>query len=385
MAIVLFDKKERRKLYPLNNCCAAAELRCGIFNAVERWALITEGKVYVHTADHLAPLYEPISSGTHTWVDASLLADKVLIEKILSLGEGSSIADEHGLIAAKININPAEFDEASFAGSSTNLMETVRRIEYPWQIFQYNDAALRADFELLTARKKSQALPANNNYLNPSQIFIEEGASVVFSSINASTGPVYIGRDSVIMEDSAIRGPFALCEGSVLKMGAKMYGATTIGPGCVVGGEVKNAVLQSYSNKGHDGYLGDAVIGRLCNLGAGTSNSNVKNNAGLVKMWNAFSGDYAHVDVKCGVIMGDYSKTAINSSINTGTVIGSCCNVFGEGLLPTYIKDFEWGTKRFSRYELDRAINDIANWKKMKGQILSNPEINVLKHIFEKF
>ena len=221
MAVVLFDKKERRKLYPLNNCCAAAELRCGIFNALERWALITGDNAYVHTAAHLAPLYAPVPAETHLWIDASLIVDEALVKEMLSLEEGAYMADEHGLIAAKINIQSAEFDEALFA-STAKLVATVRRIEYPWQIFQYNDAAIRADFELLTARKKKTApLPEQNNYLNPSQIFLEEGASVAFSSINASTGPVYIGRNTVIMEGSAIRGPFALCEGSVLKWALK--------------------------------------------------------------------------------------------------------------------------------------------------------------------
>ena len=242
---------------------------------------------------------------------------------------------------------------------------------------------LRTDFGLIADSAKSQPLPANNNYINPEAIFIEEGATVLYSTINASTGPVYIGKNAVVMEGCSIRGPFALCESAVLKMGARIYGATTLGPYCVAAGEIKNAVLQAYSNKGHDGYLGDACIGQWCNLGAGSSNSNIKNSAGPVTMWNEYHKRYVPVGVKCGLVMGDYCRSAINSSFNTGTVTGVCCNIFGEGLLPRFIPDFKWGSNGNKMYQFDTCIAEIANWKKMKGQILTDAEISVLKYIFE--
>jgi NDP-sugar pyrophosphorylase family protein len=186
------------------------------------------------------------------------------------------------------------------------------------------------------------------------------------------------------MEGCTLRGPVALCEGTTLKMGTKIYGATTLGPCCVGGGEIKNVVMQGYSNKAHEGYLGDAVIGKWCNLGAGTSNSNMKNTASPVKMWNGFTKNYVTVDIKCGVIMGDYSRTAINSSLNTGSVIGVCCNVFGDGLLPKYIEDFQWGSKGLTKYEFEKSLRDIANWKKLKASNLSDAETKVLKYIFER-
>jgi len=177
-----------------------------------------------------------------------------------------------------------------------------------------------------------------------------------------------------------IRGPFSLGEGSVLKMGSKVYGATSIGPHCIVGGEVKNSVLFGYSNKAHDGYLGDSVIGEWCNLGAGTSNSNLKNNAGEVKIWTPRG--QVNAGHKCGLLMGDYSRSMINTSFNTGTVVGVCCNVFGSGLTPKYLPSFSWGNDGIDRYEFERALNDIESWKKLKGKKISKKERSILKHIF---
>jgi UDP-N-acetylglucosamine diphosphorylase/glucosamine-1-phosphate N-acetyltransferase len=185
------------------------------------------------------------------------------------------------------------------------------------------------------------------------------------------------------MEGCIIRGPFAMGEGACLKMGAKVYGATTLGPRCVVGGEVKNSVLFGYSNKAHDGYLGDSVIGEWCNLGAGTTNSNLKNNASEVKIWTP-QGEM-NAGNKCGVMMGDYSKTAVNTAINTGTVIGVCCNVFGTGLTPKYIPSFSWGSEGVKRYAVEKIFPDIEDWKKLKGETLNENEKSILKYVFEKF
>ena len=185
------------------------------------------------------------------------------------------------------------------------------------------------------------------------------------------------------MEGCKIRGPFALGEKSVLKMGSKVYGATSVGPYCIVGGEIKNSVLFGFSNKAHDGYLGDSVIGEWCNLGAGTSNSNLKNNAGKIRIWTP-KGEI-NAGFKCGVLMGDYSRSSINTSFNTGTVVGACCNVFGGNLTPAYLPSFSWGNDGFERYEFDKALRDIENWKKLKGQEITENEKTILKYIFENY
>jgi UDP-N-acetylglucosamine diphosphorylase/glucosamine-1-phosphate N-acetyltransferase len=260
-----------------------------------------------------------------------------------------------------------------------------RLIRYPWHIFQHNAEALIEDFDLLTIGRGSQPIPPSVRAVNAPAIFIEEGASVQHCVLNASTGPIYIGRKAEIMEGSLIRGPFAACEGATVKMGTKIYGATTLGPYCTAGGEIKNSVFFGYSNKGHDGYLGDAVIGEWCNLGAGTSASNLKNNAGDVRVWHPASGGYLNAGLKCGLLMGDYSRAAINTSFDTGTVIGVCCNIFGDGIPAKYIPDFSWGHDGTVRYELDKALRDIANWKKLKNQTVTDGQILTLKHIFASF
>jgi UDP-N-acetylglucosamine diphosphorylase/glucosamine-1-phosphate N-acetyltransferase len=260
----------------------------------------------------------------------------------------------------------------------------TRPIRYPWDIFLHNAEALIEDFDLVTNGRKSQPIPPSIQTIAPEAIFIEEGARLQHCTLNASSGPIYIGRNAEVMEGSLIRGPFALCEGAIVKMGAKIYGATTIGPHCTVGGEIKNSVIFGFSNKGHDGYLGDSVIGEWCNLGAGTSNSNLKNNAGNVNVWHPASKKYIGAGLKCGLLMGDYSRAAINTSFNTGTLVGVCCNVFGQGLSPRYIPDFAWGQDGTTRYQWDLALRDIGNWKKLKKQALTDPEILALKHIFEQ-
>jgi UDP-N-acetylglucosamine diphosphorylase/glucosamine-1-phosphate N-acetyltransferase len=258
----------------------------------------------------------------------------------------------------------------------------IKTICYPWDIFQLNDLAIRQDFELLTKNRKSQPVSKTNRVNRSSQVFIEKGAIMGHCIINASTGPVYIGKNAEVMEGCIIRGPFAMGEGACLKLGTKVYGATTLGPRCVVGGEIKNSVLFGYSNKAHDGYLGDSVIGEWCNIGAGTTNSNLKNNASEVKIWTP-NGEMSAGN-KCGVMMGDYSRTAVNTAINTGTVIGVCCHVAGGGLTPKYIPSFSWGSEGVKRYEFEKIFPDIEAWKKLKGEMMSENEKSILKYLYEK-
>ena len=266
---------------------------------------------------------------------------------------------------------------------AVEVKEEIREVTFPWDIFQMNSWAIRQDFELLTAGRKSARISETNQVVNEDNVFVEKGARLDYCILNASDGPIYIGKNAQVMEGSLLRGPLSIGEDAIVKMGTRIYGATTIGPGCTVGGEIKNAVLFANSNKAHDGYLGDAVIGEWCNLGAGTSNSNLKNNASEVTIWTPHGS--VNAGLKCGVLMGDYSKTAINTSINTGTVIGVCANVFGQGLTPKYIPSFSWGSEGVKRYEFEKALADIENWKAMKGQTLNGHEKTVLQHIFAHY
>ncbi len=256
----------------------------------------------------------------------------------------------------------------------------AERLNNITDLLRYNNKALRADITRLIANHPSASPSATNRITRPEAVFMEAGAVMEHCIINADTGPVYIGKNVQVMEGSLLRGPLALCEGTVVKMGTRIYGASTIGPYCTVGGELKQVIMLGYSNKAHDGYLGDAIIGEWCNLGAGTSNSNVKNTGGDITL--KFPGSSMSAGNKFGLLMGDYSRAAINTSFNTGTTVGVCCNVFGNGLTPSFIPSFSWGTTG-DRYRLDKAFDDISNWKKMKGSAITLSEKQLLTHIFE--
>jgi UDP-N-acetylglucosamine diphosphorylase/glucosamine-1-phosphate N-acetyltransferase len=347
--------------------------------------MLTGAQVFVHGEKYLQALYDGAPAGKNLWVDASVIAGSQLTNTILGLGDNTVLADDNGFVAGVLDIDAGQFDAVEALEYAQNIqrIKDTRRLQYPWQIFQWNDGMIREDFELIRLKKTSQPLPAGNQYCNEQNIFIEEGAEINFAVLNALAGPIYIGKNAVIMEGSLVRGPFAACRGAVVKMGATIYGATTLGPYCTAGGEIKNSVMQAFSNKSHNGYLGDAVIGRWCNLGAGTSNSNVKNTGSEVKMWCYQANKYMPVGAKGGVIMGDYTRTAINTSLNTGTVTGICCNIFEGGILPKHINSFSWGGGGDGRYRLEKALDDIDNWKKMKQHGLSGAEKEILKHIFD--
>jgi UDP-N-acetylglucosamine diphosphorylase/glucosamine-1-phosphate N-acetyltransferase len=349
--LLIEDNSCTGDLLPFTAVRSALDLRMGILTFREKWERLLGAGTFSLV---------PLSSGPA--LAANLLPTRAL---------AALIREEAG----RVPLTQASIDRLIVHG---------RVIRYPWHLFQHNGEALMEDFNLVTEGRRSAPIPASVRVVEPENIFIEPDARLSHCTLNASTGPIYIGRDAEIMEGALIRGPFAACAGAVVKMGAKIYGATTLGPYTTAGGEIKNVVFLGYSNKGHDGYLGDAVIGEWCNLGAGTSASNVKNNAGTVQVYHPSSGGYLPAGLKCGLLMGDYSRAAINTSFNTGTVVGISCNIFGEGMPPDYVPDFSWGQSGLVRYEWVKALRDIDNWKKMKGKVLSEDEMKVLKHIFDR-
>lgn len=375
-------------LHPFTLTRQLQDIRTGILTIREKWEQMLGLVSYDKKEDDYKDLErsvnidQAIGEGVCFMIHGNVLPTPKLVKAILRLKDGEFIATPGGnSIAFRITQQEIIDTYKIKVGKAVTFSQEVKTIQFPWDIFQLNDWAIRQDFDWLTAGKKSQPLSKTNKVVKPSQVFLEKGAKVEYSIINASTGPVYIGKDAEVMEGCIIRGPFAMGEGACLKMGSKVYGATTIGPRCVAGGEIKNSVMFGCSNKAHDGYLGDSVVGEWCNMGAGTTNSNLKNNASEVKVWTP-KGEM-NAGPKCGVMMGDYSRTAVNTAINTGTVIGVCCNVFGNGLTPKYIPNFSWGSEGVNRYDFEKALADIEDWKKLKGQVLRDDERSILKYIFE--
>lgn len=392
MAVILFDPSYRNLLAPLSTTKALSHFHFGLMRIQERWELLLKQPAAIHTAPYLQGLYASSNASllhadaaadTSLWIDASVIPDDALIAQIQSLQNGDCLMDEQGLVAGKavIAFNSFNPSDTSVYFTQANKVTSVQRIGFPWEIMQINDAMIRKDFKWVTEGRKSMPIPASVNAIGDDQIFIEPGARLQYCTLNASTGPIYIGKKAEIMEGSSIRGPFSIGYNSVVKMNSRIYGGTTLGPYCMGGGEIKNAVMMGYSNKAHDGYLGDAVIGEWCNMGAGSSNSNLKNSAGTIKIFSMGLNEYVPVGQKCGVIMGDYSRVAINSSLNTGSMIGVSCNVFGEGLLHSSIPHFSFGLKG-KEYQIESAIHDINNWKGLKGLEMSQEEINVLQYIY---
>jgi UDP-N-acetylglucosamine diphosphorylase / glucose-1-phosphate thymidylyltransferase / UDP-N-acetylgalactosamine diphosphorylase / glucosamine-1-phosphate N-acetyltransferase / galactosamine-1-phosphate N-acetyltransferase len=340
--IVLTDKNFRENLFPFTHTRHAANIRIGILTIKEKWEL--------------------------------LLGEKVSVDET-KLG-----------IVIPANIIPTKENYKQIIEAATKnifLMETdsIKIISFPWHIFQLNDYALRQDFILLSDTSVTQVLNDTNKIINNEAIFIGKDVKMNHCILNASTGPIYIDDGAEIMEGSMIRGPFYLGKNSVVKMGSKIYGATTIGPNCVVSGEIKNSVLFGNSNKAHDGYLGDSVIGDWCNIGAGTSNSNVKNTGGNVGYTLEKDTQAIFAGNKAGLLMGDYSRAAINTAFNTGSVVGVCCNIFGEIMPPKFSDNFTWGTEK---YILDKAIQDIDNWMKFKNQQIDKRTVQLLTALYGK-
>jgi UDP-N-acetylglucosamine diphosphorylase/glucosamine-1-phosphate N-acetyltransferase len=349
-SVFLTDNEIKDNLFPFTLTRSASDIRIGILTIREKW------NHYLGEEVALAEETKTIPTGSAIF-SANIVPSAAFVSTL--------VKDQ------KISDNP--------------LWSSVKILQYPWHIFMWNDWAIREDFKIITKGRRTQPPDESVQVINPADIFIEPGAVLSHCIINASTGPVYIGKNAQIMEGALLRGPLAVCEGAVVKMGSRIYGATTIGPYSIVGGEIKNSVILGYSNKAHDGYLGDSVIGEWCNLGAGTSNSNMKNNVSEVRMWNHSQKEMISTGItKCGLIMGDYSRAAINTSFNTGTMVGICANIFGEGPLPKFIPSFTWGNSGEIKYDFNKAVNDINKWKNLKGHQLDEKEKRRLKLIFDQ-
>ncbi len=376
-------------LHPFTLTRRLQDIRVGILTIREKWekrlGLPSFDQIQDDYKDHeqSVSLEESVKDGDCLLIQGNALPTASLVKAVKKLENGAYISSGNTALVFRFSQKEVKGKFKVKMNKAILLQEEVRLLRRPWDIFQFNDWAIREDFALLTKKRTSQAIPRSTKVSKGFPIFLEKGAKVQHAILNASAGPIYIGKNAEIMEGACIRGPFAIGEGGCVKMGAKIYGATTIGPYCIAAGEIKNSVFFGYSNKAHDGYLGDAVIGEWCNMGAGTTNSNLKNNACPVKVWTS-TGEM-EAGSKCGVMMGDYTRTAINTSINTGTVIGISANVFGNGLSPKFIPSFAWGNEGVTRYELEKAIQDIHNWKMFKSKTITDHEKNILTYIYTHY
>jgi UDP-N-acetylglucosamine diphosphorylase/glucosamine-1-phosphate N-acetyltransferase len=384
MNYILFDGSVRNSLLPFTYTKPVADLRVGILTIREKWEKYLSLTTTTVTQEYLEEKYPMVELEENILINASFCPTKGLVEKVKKLSKNEAIFRGEDVIAfftsdsqEEVNFDdytPIEFDEE------------ILQIKNTWDIFSLNDKAIQEDFELITEGRTSEPIPEGTRYINKENIFIEEGAEITFATLNASTGPIYIGKDAIVMENAAVRGPFAMCNNAVVKLGAKIYGATTLGPYCKVGGEISNSVLMGYSSKGHDGYLGNSVLGEWCNLGADTNNSNLKNNYAEVKLWDYETSRFAKTGLQfCGLIMGDHSKCGINAMFNTGTVIGVFTNIYGSGFPRNFVPSFSWGgASGFTEYKTTKAF-EVAEVVMQRRNILFDAiEQRILEHVFEE-
>ncbi len=386
MQIVFSDAQYWEEFLPLTFTRPTAEMRCGILTFRERWCRLLgiEDVAYL-TEDYLQAKYLKPREEECLFLVPNFLPTGRVLEQIKSLKSGEVLVYEDELLAAKISLKDFSLNHIE---KMTDIAENLVFFKHPTDLFTYNKAAIDFDFELLTAGRKSQPLSDTNGFVGSlDDLFIEEGAEIEFSTINTKKGKIYIGKNAEVMEGSNLRGPLALCDNAVIKLGTRVYGPTTFGPYCKLGGEISNVVIFGYSSKGHDGYLGNSVIGEWCNLGADSNTSNLKNNYSTVRIWNYRQKAFVDTGLQfCGTIMGDHTKTAINTQINTGTVMGVGINLFKHGFPPNFVENFSWGgMDGDEKTRLDKMYETANVAMARRHESLSEEDRQILKHIYDHY
>lgn len=386
MGIILFDDQFRNNLLPLCYTRPVSEFRVGILTIADKWKRYLNSEISYLTEDYLQEKYPLLISPENLLINAAICPDQDLLEAVVGIREGEALFADQLLIAVQLN-------EAAAKEFNINKLTSYRRVEYPntivriafpENIFSLNDTEIRKDFELLTRGRTSSSL-SNTNIILGDQIFVEEGVDAECSTFNSRSGPIYLGKESLIMEGCHIRGSFALCEGAILKMGAKIYGMTTIGPYSKAGGEINNSVIFANSAKGHEGYLGNSVLGEWCNIGADSNNSNMKNNYAEVRLWDYSNESFRRTGLQfCGLVMADHAKCAINTMFNTGTVVGVSANLFGSGFLRNFVPDFSWGGNQgFEVYPLKKMFETAIKVYSRRNIDFNEVEQKILTHVFK--
>lgn len=383
MNYILFDGNVRTQLLPFTYTRPVADIRIGILTIREKWEHLLGSATSTITEEYLSEKWPMVELDENILLNAAYLPSYNLVEMIKGMKANQALFDQDEVIAFYVK----EGEEVDF-DTYDCLQYTapdILKIEHTWDIFSKNGDAITRDFEMLTSDRTSAPIPKNVTTINKKDIFIEEGAKVYYSHLNAEAGPIYIGKDAEIMEGALIRGPFALCDHGTLKMAAKIYSGTTVGPYCKVGGEVNNTVFMAYSSKGHDGFLGNSVLGEWCNIGADSNNSNLKNNYAPVKLWDYETGRFVNTGLQfCGLMMGDHSKCGINTMFNTGTVIGVATNIFGSGFPRNFVPSFSWGgASGFVKHLPNKAFETAKIAMARRDIELTPQDEDILNHIFE--
>lgn len=386
MNYILFDDHSWENLLPLTFTKPVAGIRIGILTITEKWEHYLNGKLTFQTQEYLSHKFKPSYTNNAVFINGKICPTPELLAQINNLEFNTGIKKENTLIAYRSNTASAMVINEAMENSIEVAINYVS-IDNVWDIFSKNGEAIKSDFEMITKGRTSQAISISNTIIGDANLlFIEEGAVVEAAILNTNSGPIYIAKDAEIMEGSVVRGPFSLGEQAALKLCTKIYGPTTVGPHCKVGGEVNNSVIFAYSNKGHDGFLGNSVIGEWCNLGADTNNSNLKNNYGTVKLYNYSQNKMIDTGLQfCGLVMGDHSKCGINTMFNTGTVVGVGANIFGGGFPPTHIPSFSWGgAEGMEVYKLDKMIETANRVYARRNLSIDTIEKQILETVFQQ-
>jgi UDP-N-acetylglucosamine diphosphorylase/glucosamine-1-phosphate N-acetyltransferase len=384
MNYILFDGTVRRALLPFTFTRPVADIRIGILTIREKWENYLGSTITTITEDYLSERFPMVEMEENVLINASFLPNADLVDLVANLNEKEAVFYGEEVIAFHTKETQEEVDFSNYR--HIDFEGPLLRIEKTWDIFSKNGEAMQADFDLLTKGRKSAPISKTNSLVNPENIFLEDGASVEYSILNASEGPIYLGKNSEVWEGNLIRGGFALCEKAVVKMGARIYGPTTVGPYSKVCGEISNSVLIGYSSKGHEGYLGNSVLGEWCNIGADSNNSNLKNNYAKVRLWNYDTEKFEQTGLQfCGLMMGDHSKTAINTMFNTGTVIGVNCNIYVPGFPRNFVPSFSWGgASGFTTYQPQKAYEAAKVMMARRGVEFNEMDAKILDHVFEE-
>ncbi len=383
MNYILFDGNTRSALLPLTYTKPVADLRIGILTIREKWENFLNYTTTTITEDYLSDKFPMVEMEENILINASFLPNESIISLIKDLKKNEAILKDDEIIAFYTTETQEEIDFNTYR--ILEYKNEIIQIQNTWDLFRYNAEAIEADFKLITQGRTSAPIPETVQCIDKEKIFLEENVDINFSILNASKGSIYLGKNTLIMEGSMIRGPFAILEHGVVKMGSKVYGPTTVGPKSKIGGEVNNVIMSGYCSKGHEGYLGNSVIGEWCNLGADTNNSNLKNTYAEVKMWNYEREGFVKTGLQfCGLIMGDHSKTAINTMFNTGTVVGVSSNIYGSNFPRNFIPSFSWGgAAGFTTYQIDKAKDTAERVIHRKNEDFTETDRKIMDHIFE--